>query len=161
MGGATAGATASRGTAVQVTPTLPPPAPAVPAKSGTGRRVVYSTTLQRVWAVDGHGTVVRTYRVSGRTSIPNPGTYTVFSRSARACSYAGPQECMRWMVRFAVGPGGGNIGFHEIPRWYGVPEQTDAQLGQPLSHGCVREATADARFMWTWGVLGTRVVVLR
>jgi hypothetical protein len=158
--GATASATASRGTAVQVTPTVPPPAPAVPAKSGTGRRAVYSKTLQRVWAIDTHGTVVRTYRVSGRMSIPYPGNYTVFSRSARTCSYAGPQECMRWMVRFAVGPGGGSIGFHEIPRWYGVPEQSDAQLGLPLSHGCVREGTADAQFMWSWGVLGTRIVVV-
>jgi hypothetical protein len=160
LAGATAGATAVRGTVVQVTPTLPPPVPAVPANSGTGRRAVYSKMLQRVWAIDSHGKVVRSYLVSGRMSIPYPGTYTVFSRSARTCSYAGPRECMRWMVRFAVGPGGGNIGFHEIPRWNGVPEQSDAQLGQPLSHGCVRQATADARFMWSWGVLGTTVVVL-
>ena len=158
--GATAGATAGRGTVVQVTPTLPPPVPAVPANSGSGRRAVYSKTLQRVWAIDGSGKVVRTYRVSGRMSIPYPGTYQVFSRSSRTCSYAGPQECMRWMVRFTVGPGGGNIGFHEIPRWYGVPEQSEAQLGQPLSHGCIREATIDAQFMWSWGVLGTKVVVL-
>ena len=64
------------------------------------------------------------------------------------------------MVRFTVGPDGDNIGFHEIPKNNGVPVQTEAQLGQPLSGGCVRQATPDAEYMWNWAPVGTKVVVL-
>jgi hypothetical protein len=64
------------------------------------------------------------------------------------------------MVRFAYGPGGGRIGFHEIPNKNGVPLQSYAQLGQPLSGGCVRQTTADAIWMWNWAGIGTTVVVL-
>ena len=165
---------ASRGTAVQVAPTFPPPtaaptaAPtppppspyAVPANSGSGRRVVYSKSRMRVWIIEANGSVARTYLVSGRLSQPNPGTYSVFSRSSYTCSIKSSNTCMRWMVRFTKGPSGDNIGFHEIPRKNGVPLQTNAQLGQALSAGCVRQSTADAQFMWAWAGIGTKVVVI-
>jgi lipoprotein-anchoring transpeptidase ErfK/SrfK len=66
------------------------------------------------------------------------------------------------MVRFAKGPGGDNIGFHEIPTNIrtGVPLQSVSQLGQALSGGCVRQATSDAVYMWNWAPIGTQVVVL-
>lgn len=164
---------ATRGTAVQAAPTLPPPtapptvpptiAPspyAVPANTGTGRRVVYSKSRMRVWVVEADGRVARTYLVSGRLSQPNTGTYSVFSRSSYTCNINHPTTCMRWMVRFTKGPSGDNIGFHEIPRSNGVPLQSDSQLGQALSSGCVRQSTADAQFMWAWAGIGTKVVVI-
>jgi lipoprotein-anchoring transpeptidase ErfK/SrfK len=64
------------------------------------------------------------------------------------------------MVRFTVGPDGDNIGFHEIPKVNGTPIQSEAQLGQALSGGCVRQATPDAEHMWGWAPVGTKVVVL-
>ena len=64
------------------------------------------------------------------------------------------------MVRFAYGPDGGRIGFHEIPNRNGVPLQSYEQLGLPLSHGCVRQTTADALWIWNWAPIGTKVVVL-
>ena len=96
----------------------------------------------RVWIVDASNVTVRTYRVSGRFGQPDPGTYHVFSRSTFTCNIDHPNICMRFMVRFAQGPLGDNIGFHEIPKRDGVPVQSDAQLGQALSGGCVRQATA-------------------
>jgi len=164
---------ATRGSSIQMTPTLPPPtttAPPttaspgastdVPANSGSGRRVIYAKRAQRVWQVDSDGTVLRTYRVSGRMDQPNPGSYSVWSRSTYTCSSQNSHTCMRWMVRFAHGPEGDNIGFHEIPRKDGVPLQSDAQLGTPLSHGCVRQSTADAQAMWAFAGIGTTVVVV-
>ncbi len=170
---AEAPAPATRGSSIQETPTLPPPpsedptttvsiAPpdtGVPYLSGTGRRVVYSKNSMRVWIVDGNNVTVRTYRVSGRFGQPNPGTYQVFSRSSFTCNIDHPNICMRFMVRFAHGPKGDNIGFHEIPKENGVPIESDAQLGQALSGGCVRQATADAMFMWDFAGIGTTVVV--
>lgn len=163
-------APATRGSTIQIGTTLPPPpttAPrppspwAAPANSGTGRRVVYSKGQMRVWIIEADGYVTRSYRVSGRLNQPAYGTYSVFSRSAYTCSIGHSNVCMRWMVRFAHGINGGNIGFHEIPRKNGVPMQSDAQLGLPLSSGCVRQSTADAFFMWNWAGVGTKVVVIR
>jgi L,D-transpeptidase catalytic domain len=170
---ADAPASATRGSSIQETPTLPPPpteeptttavqAPpdtGVPYASGAGRRVVYSKNQMRVWIVDDNNVTVRTYRVSGRFGQPNPGTYHVFSRSTYTCNIDHPNICMRFMVRFAKGPQGDNIGFHEIPKRDGVPVQSDAQLGQALSGGCVRQATADAEYMWAFAGIGTTVVV--
>ena len=164
---------AERGTSIQETATLPPPpteAPTttvlaappdtgVPYLSGLGRRVVYSKNQMRVWIVDANDVTVRTYRVSGRFGQPNPGTYHVFSRSGFTCNIDHPNICMRFMVRFAKGPKGDNIGFHEIPKQNGTPIQSDAQLGQALSGGCVRQATADAEYMWAFANVGTMVVV--
>jgi len=121
---------------------------------------VYSRAAQRVWAVEADGTVVKTHRVSGRLHEPYAGTYRVYSRSMYTYSTENPNVKWRYMVRFAYGPGGGRIGFHEIPNKNGVPMQSEAQLGQPLSGGCVRQSTADAQWMWNWAGIGTTVVVL-
>jgi hypothetical protein len=136
-----------------------PPDTGVPALSGAGRRVVYSKNQMRVWIVDSNNVTVRTYRVSGRFGQPSPGVYQVFSRSTFTCNIDHPNICMRFMVRFAHGPLGDNIGFHEIPKRDGVPIQSDAQLGQALSGGCVRQSTADALYMWDFAGIGTTVVV--
>jgi hypothetical protein len=114
----------------------------------------------RVWIIEADGTVVRSYRVSGRYAQPAQGTFYVFSRSAFTCHNGNAHVCMRYMVRFTRGPSGDNIGFHEIPRRDGVPMQRDSQLGQALSSGCVRQSTADAQFMWAWAGIGTKVVVV-
>ena len=142
-------------------PPPPPPGSAgLPANSGSGRRVVYSRGQQRVWAVEADGTVVKTHRVSGRLREPYAGTYHVYSRSMYTYATGNPAVKWRYMVRFAYGPNGGRIGFHEIPKKNGVPLQSEAQLGQPLSNGCVRQATPDAEWMWNWAGIGTTVVVL-
>jgi peptidoglycan hydrolase-like protein with peptidoglycan-binding domain len=138
-------------------PHLPPP---LPANSGTGRRIVYSRAQQRIWAVDEDGRVVKTHLISGRLYEPYAGTYSVYSRSMYTYSVADPNVKWRYMVRFAYGPGGGRIGFHEIPTRFGVPLQSESQLGQPLSGGCVRQSTADAIWVWNWAGIGTKVVVL-
>jgi len=162
---------AERGTGTQATETVPPPVTtttlpptALPANSGTGRRVVYSKPRQRLWTVNGDGTVERTYLISGRLTYnqPSPGTYSVFSKSLTTCNIKKPYLCWRYMVRFTKGPDGDNIGFHEIPvdTRTGQPVQTLSQLGQPLSNGCIRQAPADALYMWNWAGVGTKVVVL-
>lgn len=105
--------------------------------------------------------MVRDYAVSGSASLslPRAGTYHVFSKSAVTTSYVRGMT-MQYMVRFSYGSRGGNIGFHAIPRVKGQPVQTEAQLGTPLSGGCVRQADADALFLWDWAPVGTAVVVL-
>ncbi|MGZ6678253.1 MAG: L,D-transpeptidase, partial [Nocardioides sp.] len=55
---------------------------------------------------------------------------------------------------------GASIGFHSIPTKDGKPLETIAQLGTPLSHGCIRQKTEDAIAMWDFADIGTEVVVV-
>lgn len=135
-----------------------PPAP--PPDSGAGRRVVYSLSQQRVWLVavtpEGAEHVERTYLVSGRRGYPKPGAYSVFSTSRH--TRAGSLR-MEYMVRFTKSRRT-NVGFHSIPvTRRGRPVQSEAELGQPRSRGCVRQSLADAAALWAFAPVGTAVVV--
>lgn len=133
--------------------------PAVPAGSGDGRRIVFDQSDQRVWLIGDDNTVTRTYLVSGsRFDNLRPGSYSVSSRSRRATSfdYTGKLE---YFVRFATGVSA-PIGFHAVPRFNnGQLEQTKAQLGTPLSAGCVRQWMPDAIALWNFAPIGTKVYV--
>jgi hypothetical protein len=134
--------------------------PPLPAGSGTGRRIVYSNAAQRVWLVGADGIVEQSHAVSGRRGVPAPGTYAVWSTSTVAWAGHGGIT-MRLMVRFAHSASGGNIGFHTIPTYAdGRPLQSDDELGEFRSSGCVRQSEADARYLWDWADLGTTVVVV-
>ena len=131
---------------------------ALPADSGSGRRVVFDISEQRVWLVHHNGSVARTYAVSGSVyDNLGPGTYSVYSRSKNAVG-VDDSGTMKFMVRFAHGANAA-IGFHDIPIWHGKPVQTRDQLGTPLSHGCIRQARPDAKALWHFAPLGTKVVV--
>ncbi len=131
----------------------------LPAGSGSGRRVVYSNSRQRVWLVESDGYVVDSYPVSGRYNTPRRGTYSVFSKSRVA--YAGHDGItMRNMVRFARGSRLA-IGFHAIPRYAsGRPLQSESALGSYRSAGCVRQADRNAARLYDWAGIGTKVVVI-
>jgi lipoprotein-anchoring transpeptidase ErfK/SrfK len=130
----------------------------LPADSGSGRRVVFSADRQRVWLVGEEEKVQRTYLVSGSVyDNLDPGTYGVYSRSEQAQGID-DSGTMRYFVRFTRGENAA-IGFHDIPVDDGKPVQTVAQLGTPLSHGCIRQKEADAVALWEFAPIGTEVVV--
>ncbi len=132
---------------------------AVPADSGSGRRVVFDMSEQHVWLVRESGVAARSYPVSG--SIYDnlaPGTFEVYGRSEQAYAFDGSGS-MRYMVRFTQGDNAA-IGFHDIPiDDDGRKVQTKAELGTPLSHGCIRQWPDDAKALWKFAPLGTTVVV--
>ena len=116
----------------------------VPANSGEGRRIVYSNSLMRIWAIDENGNLVKTHRVSGKTGVPYPGTYTVYSRSFSTFAEHNPTITWHYMVRFASHP---QRRARRLPRDPDpvhrrvVPPDADREeLGQALSGGCVRQA---------------------
>ncbi len=135
------------------------PQPPVPDNSGSGRRIVYSNSGQRVWLVEADGTVFDTYLVSGKEGVPDPGTYEVYSKSDMA--YAGHDGItMRDMVRFAHGDNL-PIGFHAIPNdGNGRPLESEDQLGEYHSAGCVRQSIGHAAELYDWAEVGTAVIVL-
>ena len=142
----------------QAQPEPPPEYPPLPANSGQGRRVVYSVSDQRVWLVEADERVSASWLVSGRKGIPKPGTYSIYSRS-RWSSASGGKVRMEFMMRF-VKTKGLAIGFHAIPvDRKGRQIQSEEELGQPRSRGCVRQRRADAEHLWNWAPDGTVVRV--
>ncbi len=123
------------------------------------KHIVYERGDQRVWLFDADGTVFDNYPVSGKEDSPLPGRHRVFSKSVNAWSYVGGIT-MKHMVRFAHTPSGSNIGFHSIPVDRGVPMQTEQELGQHRSAGCVRQRNDKALQLYEWAPIGTPVVVL-
>ena len=153
------------GAAVAPIPALAPayrPTRPLPARSGTGRRIVYAETAAHLWVVGDDGAVIRDYAVTGRVGRPKPAVYHAYSKSTVATN---PGEKLRfeYMVRFAVGLTGARIGFHTIPRYVdGLPIQSENQLGRAIgSGGCVRQTRADAQWLYGWSRVGDAVVVLR
>lgn len=133
--------------------------PPVPPGSGDGRRIVYANAAQRVWIVEADGSTRDTYLVSGKRGVPAPATYEVFSKSEVA--FAGHDDItMRHMVRFARGENL-PIGFHAIPNdGNGRPLQSEEELGDFYSAGCVRQSPGHAAALYEWADVGTTVVVL-
>ncbi len=133
-----------------------PPYPAV----GSGKRIIYSNSAQRVWLINADETLHDTYLVSGRVGIPHYATYKVFSKSVNAWApYGG--ITMKYMVRFVrpyTWDNKWSYGFHAIPRYAdGRPLQTEDQLGTHLSGGCVRQSDAKAYALYQWAPIGTTV----
>lgn len=140
----------------------PPPAPQyppLPSDSGNGRRIVYSIDQQRVWIVEADEKVSGAWLVSGNKSLPDPGTYSIYSRSRSTTSTNGEVR-MEYMLRFTKSSRGNAIGFHAIPvDKNGQPIQSEEELGEPRSAGCVRQARANAEHLWNWAPDGTTVRV--
>ena len=134
--------------------------PEVPTKSGSGRRVVYKNSLQWIWVIDSQNNVVRVMPVSGRRGVPSVGTYKVNNQSLRSYSLDYEGVWFNNMTRFALGPEGGNIGFHAIPTKNGKPLQTVDQLGSFQGSGCLRLLPVDAKFIFEFAKVGTTIVVV-
>lgn len=122
--------------------------------------MVFDQSEQRVWLVNDRERVERTYAVSGSVyDNLHPGTYSVYSRSEQAWGID-DSGTMKYFVRFTKGTNGAAIGFHDIPVKNGEPLQTVAQLGTPLSHGCIRQRRSDAIALWNFAPIGTKVTVV-
>ncbi|WP_329365749.1 hypothetical protein OG896_14840 [Streptomyces sp. NBC_00669] len=117
----------------------PDPAPtALPAGSGHGARVVYSLGRHRVWLVDAHEGVLRTYGVRGGTVAPARGTHRVFAREGGE------------VVLFAS-TNGANVGFGS---------SADAGAGAGAPGAVMREAPSDAAALWRHAPMGSLVAVV-
>ena len=133
----------------------------LPARSGTGRRIVYAERAAHLWIVGADGQVLRDYKVTGRVDRPKPGVYHVYSKSPTAVN-PGERLTFDLMVRFAYGVTGARIGFHTIPRYYdGRPIQAEKDLGRAIGMGgCVRQSRTDAKWLYAWSRVGDTVVVV-
>lgn len=124
---------------------------AVPAKSGTGLRVVYSLDAKRVWLAGKAGQKPRTFVVMPSTVSPPPGTYEVTSRSEKVTGSDGVD--IEHVVRFT------SVDQVAI----GFSSAVDGSMASPdptLRTGGVRMRTADGDAMWAFATVGSKVVVV-
>jgi len=125
---------------------------ALPGRSGSGERVVYSLASDRVWLVGADGKVDRTFAVTPGTVDPAPAAYSVTSRSAALTGSDG--VAIEHVVLFA--------------RADGVPVGFSAAVSGAMTApdgakklGGIRESRADGDAMWAFATVGRKVVVVR
>ncbi|GGR97550.1 hypothetical protein GCM10010269_40520 [Streptomyces humidus] len=124
---------------------------ALPADSGTGRRVVYSLDADRVWLVGPNDVVTRTFKVAPGSVDPRPGSYVVTSRSGAVTGTDGTP--VEHVVRFTTVQDT-TIGFSAA---------LDGSMPEPdptMKTGGIRETVADGAAMWTFATIGRGVVVV-
>ena len=129
-----------------------PSATAVPDASGTGRRIVYSVALDRVWLVDATGKTMRSFKVWPGTVDPSPGRYSVlYRKDATKGSDGVPVE----HILYFTARSGVSIGFSNAVDGSSPPP---AQ-GKPT--GGIRLGKKDGAALWAFGDTGTRVTVVK
>jgi hypothetical protein len=132
-------------------PTAAQRARELPAKSGTGKRVVYAPHRKRVWLVDASGAVARTYAVAPGTVSPVPGSYKVTGHSAQITGSDGTP--VQHIVYFAV--------FQSVSIAFDAAADGSFPTPDPAKRtGAVREGVADASALWDFAPVGTPVVVV-
>ncbi len=119
--------------------------PAPVSAGGLGRRVELLLDRQVALAIENNAVVRVIHISSGASATPTPpGSYAVTRKEAR--SWSVPFQV--WLPYAAYFVGG--IAFHEYPE---VPVA-------PASHGCVRQTSFDAKWLFDFLAVGTPVRVL-
>lgn len=131
---------------------LAQPPDALPAGSGSGERVVYGVGAHRVWLVDAHGQVVRTFQVLAGDVPPALGTHRVFARKERGPGADGTP--VEHVVLFAS-TGSANVGFSAAADGSHSPSDPHRLAA------AIREQPADAEVTWQRATIGSIVEVVR
>ncbi|MFF3815916.1 hypothetical protein ACFYYD_04725 [Streptomyces bluensis] len=124
----------------------------VPDDSGSGERVVYSLSHDRVWLVGANDKVTRTFKVTPSTVDPDPDTYRVTSRTKSTTGSDG--TAIEHVVRFTTVEGV-VIGFSAA---------VDGSTPEPdptAKTGGIRESRPDGNAMWQFATIGRTVVVVK
>ncbi|KES02953.1 hypothetical protein BU52_33200 [Streptomyces toyocaensis] len=125
---------------------------AVPADSGTGRRIVYSLDQKRVWLVDASDAARRSFPVWPGTVSPDPGSYTIGTRTEAATGSDG--VAVEHILYFAA-KSGIFLGFsNAVDGSSPPPAAPDAKTGG------IRMTKDDGKALWTFGTAGTTVRVV-
>lgn len=132
-------------------PDAEPKEPAVPADSGTGRRIVYSLDTQQVWLVDASDAPRRSFEVWPGTVAPDPGTYTIGTRTEATTGSDGVD--VEHIIYFAA-KSGVSIAFSNAVDGSSPPPAEGRRTGG------IRVAKDDGEALWTFGTTGTTVRVV-
>ncbi|MEV6943244.1 hypothetical protein AB0N07_14855 [Streptomyces sp. NPDC051172] len=122
-----------------------------PAASGAGERVVYSVGSDRVWLVDAHNQVLRSFTVAPGNVDPAPGVYGVTSRSNSAIGTDG--TTIEHVVRFTSVEG--------VPVGFSAAVRTSPAAPDPtVRTGGIRESRKDGAALWEFATIGAQIAVI-
>lgn len=124
---------------------------AVPAGSGTGRRIVYSLDDEQVWLVDASDAPRRSFEVWPGTVSPDPGTYTIGTRTEATTGSDG--VAVEHIIYFAA-KSGVSIAFSNAVDGSSPPP------AEGRTTGGIRVGKADGEALWAFGTPGTTVRVV-
>lgn len=127
--------------------------PAVPADSGTGRRIVYALGQKRVWLIDASDKATRTFTVWPGTVSPDPGTYSISNRVEATTGSDGVQ--IEHIMYFAA-KSGLSVAFSNAVDGSSPPP---AAAGKQTSG--IRMHKPDGTALWTFGTAATKVTVVK
>ncbi|MFF4756264.1 hypothetical protein ACWD5R_38290 [Streptomyces sp. NPDC002514] len=144
------GASASASAHPAPAPTRTAP-PALPAASGTGRRIVYSLGQKRIWLVDDKGKTTGTFAVWPGTVSPDLGTYAV---SLRVDAREGSDGVAIEHVLYFANKAGLSIAFSNAVDGSSPPPAAGKQTSG------IRLHKADGAQLWAFGTEKTPVAVV-
>ncbi len=126
---------------------------AVPAGTGTDKRVVYSLSQRRVWLVDaGSQTAERTFTVQPSAVSPLPGSYSITIEFPQ--KRTGSDGVLIEDTVLFASHDGVSIGFSAA---------VDGSMASPppnLHTGGIRETVADGKALYTFSAIGMPVIVV-
>ena len=135
---------------------------AVPVDSGSGRRIVFSQSLQRVWLLGQRPDDVTAHLPGLGQRDPQPPAGHLLGvlqgRAGRSASRT-PASCSTSCGSPRDRPAPRSASTRSRPRT-ACPCRPRAQLGTPQSHGCIRQDMPDAIALWNFAPVGTKVVVV-
>jgi hypothetical protein len=146
----------------------PPPPPAIPANSGTGKRVVYSLAASRVWLVDEAERSLRDYAVAAAPIRPQPGSFQVTLKKEE--SQIGSDGLrITYSVRFGSVQGV-PLGFAATDTpldQVNPPKPTATSTARPRTSAPaskqsagIRSTTDDGAALWAFAPVGTPIIVV-
>lgn len=137
----------------------------VPAKTGTGRRIVMSQKQNWIWLVRANGTVAYQGGMIDNPSKVKPGVHYTGTKCGRAAKIRKNKSYdykfdLDYFVRIVAC----GIGFHRVPTYPGSNRQIhdDYLLGTDTftSSGCVRVSLETSKRIWDFTPTRTKLVVV-
>ncbi len=119
------------------------------------KRIEVSLSKQRLRYYLGDMMLGKAKVSTGKASTPTPvGEFSIMNKSPRAWS----KRAHLWMP-YWMGFNGGMYGLHELPEWPGGRKEGKNHLGTPVSGGCIRLGIKEAKKLYDWTPVGTRLII--
>lgn len=119
------------------------------------KRIEVSLSKQRLRYYLGDMLLGKTTVSTGKASTPTPvGEFAIANKAPRAWS----KRASLWMP-YWMGFSGGKYGIHELPEWPGGRKEGQNHLGTPVSGGCIRLGVKEAKKLYDWTPIGTRLII--
>jgi lipoprotein-anchoring transpeptidase ErfK/SrfK len=135
------------------------PAQSAPADSSGGKRIIVYISQQHLYAYQGDTLVYSFIASTGANNGTRIGTFSILDKLPNAWSDPWGFWMPDWMGIYWIGYT--ENGIHALPVLPNGNVILGNGLGTPDTHGCVVLSSEDARLLYEWATIGTRIEILR